>query len=109
MFGLGWMEIGLIGVIALMVFGPKKLPELARKLGEGIREFKSASESFRSTVTDEVSKTPTPTASQAQPQYDDHEGPVPPAQLQDGQDGQEAELVEPASEDKEPAEAKAES
>ena len=83
MFGLGWMEISFILVIALMVFGPKKLPELARKLGEGIREFKNASESFKATVNQEVHRPPAP----AQPAYEDHDGPYPdsPAQLMEGQ------------------------
>ena len=85
MFGLGWMEISLILVIALMVFGPKKLPELARKLGEGIREFKNASESFKATVNDEVQR-PVESASSG-PVYNDHDGPVPnPGQLPDGQE-----------------------
>jgi len=37
---LGWTEILLIGGIALLVFGPKKLPDLGRSLGEAIRGFK---------------------------------------------------------------------
>jgi len=82
MFGLGWMEISFILVIALMVFGPKKLPELARKLGEGIREFKNASESFKATVNQEMHRPPTA----AQPEYQDCEGPFSntPAQLVEG-------------------------
>lgn len=42
MFGLGAGEILVIGVIALIFIGPKKLPELARGLGRGIREFQKA-------------------------------------------------------------------
>jgi sec-independent protein translocase protein TatA len=37
---IGPMEIGLVLIIALIVFGPKKLPELGHSLGKGIREFK---------------------------------------------------------------------
>jgi twin arginine-targeting protein translocase, TatA/E family len=37
---LGWTEILLIGGIALLLFGPKKLPDLGRSLGEAIRGFK---------------------------------------------------------------------
>jgi sec-independent protein translocase protein TatA len=37
---LGWTEILLIGGIALLVFGPKKLPDLGRSMGEAIRGFK---------------------------------------------------------------------
>lgn len=40
--GIGGMEILVILVIALVVFGPKKLPEMGRSLGKAIREFKSA-------------------------------------------------------------------
>jgi sec-independent protein translocase protein TatA len=36
------MEIGLVLIIALIVFGPKKLPELGKSLGKGIREFKGS-------------------------------------------------------------------
>jgi sec-independent protein translocase protein TatA len=37
---IGPLEIGIVLVIALIVFGPKKLPELGKSLGKGIREFK---------------------------------------------------------------------
>ena len=44
MFGLGVQELMLILVIAMFFFGGKKLPEIAKGLGKGIREFKRASE-----------------------------------------------------------------
>ncbi len=40
MFGLGPAEIIVILVVALVIFGPKKLPELGKSLGQGIREFR---------------------------------------------------------------------
>src|SRR5207245_1253847 len=43
MGGLSPMHLGLVLVIALLVFGPKKLPEIGRELGQAIREFKKAS------------------------------------------------------------------
>ena len=43
MFGLGPTEIAVILVIGLLLFGAKKLPELGRSLGQGLREFKNAS------------------------------------------------------------------
>ncbi|MEI7695961.1 MAG: twin-arginine translocase TatA/TatE family subunit [Chlorobium sp.] len=42
MFGLGGQELLLILFIVLLFFGPSKLPELARGLGKGMREFKKA-------------------------------------------------------------------
>jgi len=40
MFGLGWLEVGLIGLAAILVFGPKKLPELGSSFGKTLRGFK---------------------------------------------------------------------
>jgi len=40
MFGLGWLEVGLIALAAVLVFGSKKLPELGGALGKTIRGFK---------------------------------------------------------------------
>ncbi|NJK52623.1 MAG: TatA/E family twin arginine-targeting protein translocase [Leptolyngbyaceae cyanobacterium SU_3_3] len=45
-FGIGLPEMVLILVIALLVFGPKKLPEIGRSLGKGIRSFQDASKEF---------------------------------------------------------------
>ena len=44
MFGLGGMEILLILAVVLLLFGAKKLPELAKGLGKSIKEFKKSSE-----------------------------------------------------------------
>jgi len=51
---LGFPEMLVIFVIALLVFGPRKLPELGRSLGKGISEFKRASNELKSTLEDEV-------------------------------------------------------
>jgi sec-independent protein translocase protein TatA len=50
MFDIGLQELALIFVIALLVFGPKNLPQLGRSLGRAMREFKRASDEFRSTI-----------------------------------------------------------
>jgi len=46
-FGIGLPEMGLIMVLALLVFGPKKLPEIGRSLGKAIRGFQEASKEFQ--------------------------------------------------------------
>ncbi len=51
--GLGGIEVLIILVIALVIFGPKKLPEMGRSLGNAIREFKSAGTDLQ----DELTKT----------------------------------------------------
>lgn len=50
MFDIGLQELILIFVIALLVFGPKNLPQLGRSLGRAMREFKRASAEFESTI-----------------------------------------------------------
>lgn len=40
MFGLGLPELGIIAVVAILIFGPKKIPELGNALGKTLRSFK---------------------------------------------------------------------
>jgi sec-independent protein translocase protein TatA len=54
MGSLGYPELIIIFVVALIVFGPRKLPELGRSLGKSLSEFKRASLELRSTLDDEI-------------------------------------------------------
>ena len=55
MFGsIGMPELVIILVIALIIFGPRKLPELGRSLGRSIGEFRRASNELRSTLEEEI-------------------------------------------------------
>jgi len=40
MFGMGWPEVAVISVVAILIFGPKKIPELGSTLGKTLRGFK---------------------------------------------------------------------
>ena len=53
MFGIGMQELIIIAIIALIVVGPKKLPDLAKTLGKGFNEFKKATEG----MTDDLKET----------------------------------------------------
>lgn len=46
MFGLGPLELGAIAVAALLIFGPKKIPELGKTLGQATKSFRKASSEF---------------------------------------------------------------
>lgn len=54
MGNLGWTEILVILGVALMIFGPRKLPELGKSLGASLAQFRRASEDFKRTWEDEV-------------------------------------------------------
>jgi len=53
MFGIGMQELIIIAIIALIVVGPKKLPDLAKSLGKGFSEFKKATDG----ITDDIKET----------------------------------------------------
>jgi TatA/E family protein of Tat protein translocase len=51
---IGFPELAIILVVALIVFGPRKLPELGRSLGKSLSEFKRASNELKSTLDEEI-------------------------------------------------------
>lgn len=53
MFGIGMQELIIIALVALLIVGPKKLPDLAKSLGKGFSEFKKATDD----VKDDLKKT----------------------------------------------------
>lgn len=63
MGSLGPLEIGLIFLAILLLFGAKRIPEIARGLGKGIREFKAATQDIKREISDvgnEVNRIETP-------------------------------------------------
>jgi TatA/E family protein of Tat protein translocase len=54
MWNLGFQEVVIIFVIALVIFGPRKLPDLGKSLGKSLAEFKRASNELKRTWEDEV-------------------------------------------------------
>jgi TatA/E family protein of Tat protein translocase len=92
MFGpIGMPELIIILTLALIIFGPRKLPELGRSLGKSLGEFKRASNELRNTLDEEIrleeererNTTPRPAASQSAPvttatEYNDLSDPAAP-------------------------------
>ncbi|MCM8814206.1 MAG: Sec-independent protein translocase protein TatB [Candidatus Omnitrophica bacterium] len=50
MFNVGWMELAVIFCVALIVIGPRRLPEAARLFGRLLREFRKAADEFRAAM-----------------------------------------------------------
>ncbi len=69
--GLGMPEVVLILVIALIVFGPRKLPELGKSLGQAMSQFRKASDDFKRTWEQEVERE-TLSKGDASSTYNDH-------------------------------------
>lgn len=56
MFGIGFPELVVIVVLALLVLGPQRLPELARAIGRGMAELKRATQDLKDEMDEEVRK-----------------------------------------------------
>jgi sec-independent protein translocase protein TatB len=67
MFGLGMTEIIIILVFALLVLGPKKLPDAAKQLGKGLRDFRRATEDLKSQFEGELYSNETTPPKSAKP------------------------------------------
>ena len=52
----GWTEILLIAFVVLLLFGGKKIPELMRGLGRGVREFKDAKDNVKKELEDSIAE-----------------------------------------------------
>lgn len=66
MFGVGPSELIIILVLALIIFGPGKLPEVGKAVGRSIREFKAASNAVEDNLKQVTAPTPPPAPAQAQ-------------------------------------------
>jgi sec-independent protein translocase protein TatA len=62
-FGIGLPEMAVIAAIALLVFGPKRLPEMGKTLGKTLKGFQSASQEFEKEFRQAIDPEPTATAS----------------------------------------------
>lgn len=58
MFGLSVWEILVVMLVALVIFGPKRLPELGKALGRGLAEFRKASNDLRTAIESEQPDSP---------------------------------------------------
>jgi len=68
---LEWPEVIVIGSVALLIFGPKRLPEMARSIGQGIKEFRKATQEGMHTLTESGSQPALACASCNQPLKDE--------------------------------------
>jgi sec-independent protein translocase protein TatA len=76
-FGIGLPELLILLVVLLLVFGAKRLPEMGRSLGKGMREFKEGVSGMDEPVT--TTTTPAPAPQQQLPAASSEQAPTPPA------------------------------
>ena len=68
MFNVGPTELMIILVLALIVFGPKKLPEMGKSIGKGLKEFRKAQMDIRREITEGLRETPASEAHATKPE-----------------------------------------
>src|SRR5438046_336632 len=71
MFNVGPLELLVILIVALVVVGPEKLPDLARTIGRAMRELRKIQDDLRDTIRFEGEDTPQPAEHQVRPVYDE--------------------------------------
>ena len=86
MFGIGGTELFIIVVFVLLIFGPDKLPQFGRTIGQMMREFKRAQETMESVIRAEVYSDKRPGANLADVESDD----------EDDEDDEDADMKPPA-------------
>ncbi len=72
MFGIGLPELILIMIVALLVVGPKKLPELARSLGKALHQVKSMTDDVKQTFEEDLDDNPSQDTSEASGEDEPH-------------------------------------
>lgn len=87
MFGLGFGELVLIFLIALIFIGPKKLPELAKGLGQGIRDFQNAAKGLSDQIQNDTAPTETKKVADAVQQAPSEEQLVAPSESENSDKG----------------------
>ena len=75
MGNIGFPELVVIFIVALLVFGPKRLPELGRSLGRGITEFRRASTDLKNSIEREIENAEQPSSPADMADVPDHGGP----------------------------------
>lgn len=91
MFGIGMTELMVVLVVALLVLGPKRLPEIARSLGRGMAEFRRASSDLRASLTASLDEERAP-----QPPPQAKAEPVPPQEARGASDPAPRSEVQPS-------------